>query len=98
MGSLLPRRTQVQKQYNVNGVDYAGPTMYDSSSDKARKQLPQKAYVAIFISMTSDAIHLELANNASTQQFIGTLTPFISRRGRPTHIYSDNAANFVQVA
>jgi hypothetical protein len=48
--------------------------------------------------MTSDAVHLELATNASALQLIGTLTRFISRRGRSVHIYSDNAANFMQVA
>ncbi|GFS87220.1 integrase catalytic domain-containing protein [Trichonephila clavipes] len=41
------------------------------------------------------AIHLEIVSNLSTEAFIGSLKRFISRRGRPSDIFSDNGTNFV---
>ncbi|GBM55270.1 hypothetical protein AVEN_272341-1 [Araneus ventricosus] len=41
------------------------------------------------------AIHLEIVNSLSTEAFIGALKRFISRRGRPSDIFSDNGTNFV---
>lgn len=44
--------------------------------------------------MSIKAVHLELVSDLSSETFIGDLCRFISRRGRPENIYSDNATNF----
>ncbi|GFQ72956.1 integrase catalytic domain-containing protein, partial [Trichonephila clavata] len=41
------------------------------------------------------AIHLEIVTNCSTGAFLGALKRFISRRGKPHDIFSDNGTNFV---
>ncbi|GFT52145.1 integrase catalytic domain-containing protein [Trichonephila clavipes] len=49
----------------------------------------------IFVCFVVKAIHLEIVSNLSTEAFIGSLKRFISRRGRPSDIFSDNGTNFV---
>lgn len=44
--------------------------------------------------MTSRAVHLELAADASTKSFLAALDRFCGRRGTPSRIYSDNGSNF----
>ncbi|XP_063993411.1 uncharacterized protein LOC135171051 [Diachasmimorpha longicaudata] len=41
------------------------------------------------------AVHLEVVSDLTTEAFIGALRRFISRRGRPATIQSDNGTNFV---
>ncbi|GBN41372.1 hypothetical protein AVEN_182070-1 [Araneus ventricosus] len=41
------------------------------------------------------AVHLELVTSLSAENFILALRRFISRRGRPSTIYSDNGKNLV---
>ena len=40
-------------------------------------------------------MHLELVSDLSTDAFIACLRRFISRRGKPTLIWSDHGTNFV---
>ncbi|XP_058789680.1 uncharacterized protein LOC131663338 [Phymastichus coffea] len=44
--------------------------------------------------MSTKAIHLELAGDLSTVSFLGALTRFVGRRGRPVEIWSDNRTIF----
>ncbi|EFN65241.1 hypothetical protein EAG_00377, partial [Camponotus floridanus] len=41
------------------------------------------------------AVHIELAVDLSTEAFLNVLKRFISRRGYPSDIYSDNGLNFI---
>lgn len=45
--------------------------------------------------LTIKAVHLEIVNDLTTDQFIATLNGFISRRGYPNSIHTDNGTNFV---
>lgn len=54
-----------------------------------------KAYICVFVCCATKAIHLELVTSLSTEHFMAALRRFISRRGKPSNIYSDNATNFV---
>ncbi|XP_018304733.1 uncharacterized protein [Mycetomoellerius zeteki] len=44
--------------------------------------------------LATKAIHIEIAFDLSAEEFIHTLKRFIGRRGKPSHIFSDNATNF----
>ncbi|XP_058446175.1 uncharacterized protein LOC131427206 [Malaya genurostris] len=92
MGNLPDYRVTPSPVFSNTGVDYAGPFLL---KNEGRKTVPYKAYIAIFVCMTTKAIHIELVSNLTTANFIAALKRFISRRGMVSHMYSDNGTTFV---
>jgi len=45
--------------------------------------------------MSTNAVHIEIVSDLSTDAFIAALNRFVGRRGLPTDIFCDNATNFV---
>ena len=93
MGQMPPQRVNLVKPFQEVGVDYAGPLLVKRGS--SRRPVLEKAYVAVFTCMCTRAVHLELVSSLSTDAFLAALKRFVSRRGLPTTIYSDNGTNFV---
>lgn len=93
MAELPSFRTQQAKPFTFVGVDYAGP--FNIKTSNLRNAPLSKGYIALFICLTTKAIHLEIACDQSTAEFIMVLENFICRRGIPAVIYSDNGGNFV---
>jgi len=94
MADLPETRVNVVKYaFQKCGVDYAGPFWYKEGQRKNAKTI--KCYVALFICLATKAIHIELAADITTETFLSVFKRFISRRGRPTDIYSDNGSNFI---
>lgn len=54
-----------------------------------------KRYGCLFTCLTVRAIHIEIIHSLDTSSFINALQRFISRRGCPERIRSDNGTNFV---
>ncbi|CAH8681695.1 unnamed protein product [Schistosoma rodhaini] len=71
------------------GVDYFGPIMV-----KHGRSI-EKRYGCVFTCLRLRAVHLEVAYSFTTDSFIMALMRFISRRGYPKEIYSDNGSNLV---
>uniref|UniRef100_A0A182ND84 Integrase catalytic domain-containing protein n=1 Tax=Anopheles dirus TaxID=7168 RepID=A0A182ND84_9DIPT len=71
---------------------YCGPILLKPAH---RKAAAQKAYICIFVCMSTKAVHLELVCDLSTASFLKALDRFIWRRNKPQHIYSDNGTNFI---
>lgn len=93
MAELPSFRTQQAKPFTFVGCDYAG---YFEIKTSERKNAPTtKAYIALFICLTTKALHLELVCDLSTAEFIMALENFIARRGIPNVLYTDNATNFI---
>lgn len=89
MSPLPPARLGAyQRPFTYVGVDYFGPIAVISG----RKSL--KRWGVLFTCLTVRAIHLEIAHTLSTDSFLMCLRNFISRRGIPAEIYSDNGTNF----
>ena len=77
----------------TSGVDFAGPNTLRRCY--TRKPTYVKAYVCIFVCLTTKAVHLDLVLDLSTEAFLVALRHFVARRGCPYKILSDNGTNFV---
>lgn len=94
MGTLPEMRVnQYLPFYNV-GIDYGGPFLIKDRKITRNAKLI-KAYICLFVCLSTKAIHLELVTDLTTESFLACLKRFISRRGKPSNIISDNATNFL---
>uniref|UniRef100_A0A8D8SE53 Integrase catalytic domain-containing protein n=1 Tax=Cacopsylla melanoneura TaxID=428564 RepID=A0A8D8SE53_9HEMI len=93
MADLPPCRVQESKAFLHCGVDYAGP--FNVTISRHRGVKTQKAYLCLFICMTTKALHLELASSLTTEAFLSCLRRFIARRGTVKVLYCDQGTNFV---
>ncbi|MCP3668459.1 MAG: transposase family protein [Gammaproteobacteria bacterium] len=87
----LPRSRVCQSEpFQFVGLDYCGPMMIR----KSRKEEPEKRWICIFTCLAIRAVHLEVVKDLSTESFLHTVQRFISRRGTPEKIISDNFSSF----
>ncbi|XP_055910545.1 uncharacterized protein LOC129944908 [Eupeodes corollae] len=93
MGNLPKVRLEMCKPFTNTGVDYAGPLTIQTYKGRGAKH--QKCYVALFICLSTRAIHLELVSDLTSDAAIAALKRFLSRRGSVKRILSDNGSNFV---
>jgi hypothetical protein len=93
MSNLPLDRVQPSRPFSKVGVDFGGPFFIKSS--KLKRSSSIKSFICVFVCMVTKAVHIELVSSLSTEAFILTLKRFISRRGCPSIIYSDNATNFL---
>ncbi len=93
MGQLPPERVTECDSFTHTGVDFAGP--FNCKCTGHRSTIHFKAYIAIFVCMSSRAIHIEVVSNLTTAAFLDALKRFAARRGLPKTIWSDNGRNFV---
>jgi len=93
MADLPPSRITASKPFRQCGVDYAGP--FTTRLPRGRTRVYTKSYLALFVCLVTKAVHLEVVSDLSTEAFLATLRRFVSRRGYPSIIMSDNGTNFV---
>lgn len=93
MGDLPKDRVTISRPFSKCGIDYAGPLMIKTS---LRRNSPLvKGYICVFVCFATNAIHIELVGDLTTDSFLNALRRFVSRRGIVSDIYSDNATNVV---
>ena len=93
MGQLPPERVTPDIVFSRVGIDYAGPIL--TKLGAVRRPTIVKSYIAVFVSLTVKAVHLEVVSDLSTDAFIACLRRFAARRGKPDIIWSDHGSNFV---
>lgn len=94
MGNMPEARVTPSRPFLYTGVDFAGPIYLKSKIGRGNSK-PVKGYICLFICQCTKAIHLELVSALTTEAYIAALRRFISRRGIPVEIKSDNGRNFV---
>ncbi|CAK1585754.1 unnamed protein product [Parnassius mnemosyne] len=92
MGDLPPDRVRAIRPFAGVGTDFAGPFLVKSSN--LRNARLHKAYLCVFVCLSTKAVHLELVSALSTEAFMATLGRFVSRRGLPDLIRSDCGTNY----
>lgn len=92
MGDLPSVRVTPARPFTHVGVDYAGPLVVKLAPGRGSRTV--KSYIALFVCLATRAIHLEHVKDCSTEEFLAAFDRFVSRRGLPAKVYSDNGTNF----
>jgi len=79
MGDLPAPRVTPGRPFLNTGVDYAGPVWLRTSKGRGHKAV--KAFIVVFICLSSRAIHLDVASDYSSDAFLAALRRFVARRG-----------------
>jgi len=93
MGNLPKERVTQHHPFANTGCDYAGYFLIKDRKSRGFKLV--KAYVCVFICLATKAINLELITSLDSEVFIAALKRFISLRGKPQSMYSDNGTTFL---
>ena len=99
--AVLPEeRITRRKAFDVCGVDFAGPfTIYEKELTDVKKPPPtQKAYACIFTCTATRAVQIEPVPDQSTTSFLFAMRRFVSMRGIPSKMYSDNSKTFIRAS
>lgn len=95
-GNALPTLPKVRvtpsRAFSRCGVDYCGPFFVSFPNRRAPSV---KVYVAIFVCMSSKAVHIDMVYNLTSNAFVSMLKRLVGRRGRVIGISCDNARTFV---
>ena len=89
MADLPTERVTPSRPFTHCGIDFAGHFLVKNGETE------NKVYIAIFVCMSTKAVHMELVSSLSKDDCIMALNRFIARRGMPAKILSDNGTNFL---
>ena len=88
-GQLPRERVTPSRALDSVGVDFSGAIHLSEE---------KKAYIALFTCGITRGMHFELVEDMSAPEFIGMLQRFISRRGAPKQMISNNAKTFLSTS
>ena len=89
---LPVERVRESRPFQVTGLDYTGALNVRNGS------VIVKVYIVIFSCAVTRALHCELVENCSEEEFLAAFMRFVSRRSFPQLIISDNAKTFISAA
>lgn len=92
MGQVRTERMKPSPPFYHTAVDLFGPFVI---KDAVRRRVRGKCFGVIFTCLVSRAVHLDITENYSTEAFLGSLRRFVSIRGYPQTIHSDNGTQLV---
>lgn len=100
MAELPEIRIKPALPFQHVGVDMAGPynmrlTNKLNMNTRYRNMPDIKGWITVFVCLVTRAVHLEATEGMSTDDFLAAYQRFVSRRGHPEKIYSDNGSNFI---
>ena len=91
MAPLMEARLKKAPALNTIGLDYAGLVYCRDFPD-------EKFNILLFTCAVTRAVHLELVNSLSLTHFLLAFRRFVSRRGLPKTVFSDNAKTLKSVS
>ena len=77
------------RPFSYTGLDFFGPFYVKIGWSQVKR------YGCVFTCFSTRAIHLEMAVSLDTDAFINAVIRFVSRRGAPQEVWSDNGTNLV---
>jgi hypothetical protein len=86
---LQERLEAYNPPFTFTGLDCFGPFIVKRGRSEVKR------YGCIFTCLNTRAVHLEKLQSLDTDSFLNALRRFISRRGTPKKVWSDNGSNFV---
>lgn len=89
MPPLPTQRVERVIPFTNSGIDILGPLF-----TKSNENVQQKRWVIIITCLVTRAIHLEVMENITAEEVLNALRLFISIRGSPAFMISDNAPQF----
>ena len=93
LGELPADRVSITPAFGSTGLDFAGP--FTLKRGHTRKPSYIKAYLCLFVCLSTKAVHIEVVSDLTTLAFMAALRRFVARRGCPNTISSDNGSNFI---
>ncbi|XP_062556974.1 uncharacterized protein LOC134221813 [Armigeres subalbatus] len=82
------RLTPFIRPFTYVGVDYFGPILVKQGRSNTKR------WIALFTCLSIRAVHMEVVHTLSTESCILAIRRFVTRRGAPAEIFSDNGTNF----
>ena len=92
MGKLLEERLKPAPPWYTTAIDLFGPY---TIKDEVQKRTRSKAYGVLFNCLSTRAVHVDLAPDYSAGKFLMVFRRFVSIRGYPSKMYSDNGPQLV---
>jgi len=92
MGNLPGPRVNPARPFLYAGVNYAGPVFLRTTPGRRYKDV--KAFLVIFVCLSTRAVHLDVASSYSTEAFLAAFRRFVSRRGMCVELFNDCGTNF----
>ncbi|CAG9134447.1 unnamed protein product [Plutella xylostella] len=93
MADLPEPRVTPSRPFTYTGIDFTGH--FDIKANKGRGVRTHKGYVAVFVCLSTKAVHLELVSDLSTPGFLAAYRRFCARRSTPRCMFSDRGSNFI---
>ncbi|XP_045201835.2 uncharacterized protein LOC123555228 [Mercenaria mercenaria] len=87
MPPLPKSRVTEAKPFRRTGLDYLGPHF-------VKNKTPKKVWICLFTCLVTRAVHLEVVLDMTTEEFLLCFRRFVSQKGAPTQIISDNGSQF----
>ena len=92
--SLPLYRSQQSLPFETTGLGYLGPVLVKPIFNDIDSNYFHKSQIVLFTCAVARAVHLEVVPNLTESSFICALKRFISRRGIPNLMISDNGTCF----
>ena len=88
MAPLPPLRVTEATPFSRTGLDYLGPLFLESAEGA------KKIWICLFTCLVIRAVHLEVVQDLTSEEFLLCFRRFIAQRGSPDAVISDNSMTF----